>query len=387
MAAMRASADEGYDPRARRAKPSATRPGPAAYAPPVERHPAEATADLRSATSGVPDDLPELDREAEPGGYIVAADDGTRLHFLDWGTPALGAEASDGLADPGGPGRAAGPELPGVLLLHGLTVTAWSWTPVARRLVRATHVVAPDARGHGLSDAPTRGYDAETLALDALAVADASGLLAGPVILAGHGSGAIVAAEVAARLGDACRGLVLVDGGWDVADPVDPPTVEEWLRSIEEPPEVLASMAAFLADRAAFDPATWDGDQERAARASLVELPAGRVVLVARRHVLAATGTTLLEHDPVTALTRVAAPIAAFAAREDADGARTAALDRVSAAVRAAGRPAMTVVAFPVDGHDLLRYRPAAVAGAILDLARRAVMRDARSDPGVPSPR
>jgi hypothetical protein len=145
-------------------------------------------------------------------------------------------------------------------------------------------------------------------------------------------------------------------------------------------------MAAFLADRADFDPATWNDDQERAARASVVELPAGRVVLVARKHVLAAMGQTLLAHDPIAALPRVAAPIVALAARDEADGARTAALDRARAAIHAAGRPAMTVATFPADGHDLVRRRPAVVAGAILDLARGAGARDARSDPGVPSP-
>ena len=52
--------------------------------------------------------------------------------------------------------------------------------------------------------------------------------------------------------------------------------VEEFLRGLDEPPEVMRSMAAFLADREAFDPATWDADQERAARATVVETHAGR---------------------------------------------------------------------------------------------------------------
>ena len=350
-----------------------TRAERAPYAPPVNRQSTDPT-DLIDPADGVrlrATGVPAPDLAIEPEGYIVAADDGTRLHFLDWGTPADGSASA-----------------PGVVVLHGLARTAWSWTPVARRLAGVLHVVAPDGRGHGLSDAPTTGYDLATLADDALAVADASGILPGPTIVAGHGSGAIVAIETAARLGSGCAGLVLVDGGWDAADSDGPPTVDEWLRSIDEPPEVFASMTTFLADRAAFDPATWDADQERAARASVVELPAGRVVLVTRRHVLAAMGETLLAHDPLAELPRISAPIVALAARDDTGGARTAALDRA----RAAGRPAMTVASFPADGHDLVRYRAGIVAGAILDLAHAAGTRGAQPragdtwpDPGVPS--
>ena len=94
---------------------------------------------------GAMEPVPPPDRAAEPDGFVVVVEPGDRIHFLDWG---------------GG----AGPAMPaGVLLIHGLSNTAWSWTPVARRLRAARHVVAMDLRGHGLSDAPTEGYDAGDL--------------------------------------------------------------------------------------------------------------------------------------------------------------------------------------------------------------------------------
>jgi len=62
--------------------------------------------------------------------------------------------------------------------------------------------------------------------------------------------------------------------------------------------------------------------------------------------------------------------IVAMAARDDADGTRTAALRRASSAILAAGRPPVVVIAFPSDGHNLPRHRPDAVAGAILGRAR-----------------
>ena len=108
------------------------------------------------------------------------------------------------------------------------------------------------------------------------------------VVLAGHGFGAIVAAAAAGALGPRCAGLVLVDGGWESLEASTGLDVDEFLRGLDEPPEVMRSMTAFLADRAAFDPATWDADQERAARATVVETHAGRVVPVTRPHVLEA---------------------------------------------------------------------------------------------------
>jgi pimeloyl-ACP methyl ester carboxylesterase len=316
---------------------------------------------------------PPPDPDAEPTGFMVAADDGTRLHFLDWGRPA-----------------AAAPGTPGVVLIHGLARTAWSWAPVARRVAGVAHVVAPDLRGHGLSDAPSDGYDLATLAADALAAAEGAGLLdalpggaPGPapsirssgapgvasLVVAGHGFGAAVAAAYAARLGGRCAGLVLVDGGWDDTDLRDGTTLDEWLRSVEEPPEVLASMVAYLADREGYDPASWDADQERAARAAVVELPARRVVSSARKHAVTAIGGTLLAYDPAEALATVTAPIVALVARDDAEDRRNAALLRAGAAVVAAGRRPLRYRRFAAAGHDLPRYRPDEVAAAILAVA------------------
>ena len=72
-------------------------------------------------------------RTKDPDGFVVVVEPGDRIHFLDWG----------------------GEGTPGVLLIHGLSNTAWSWAPVARRLAAGRHVVAMDMRGHGLSDSTT----------------------------------------------------------------------------------------------------------------------------------------------------------------------------------------------------------------------------------------
>jgi pimeloyl-ACP methyl ester carboxylesterase len=275
-----------------------------------------------------------VDAATEPTGYVVVADSGDRIHFLDWGGPS-------------GPGSGSG-----VVLVHGLSNTAWSWAPVARRVARERRTIAMDLRGHGLSDSPTSRYELETLGGDVVAVAEGSGALAsGEVTLAGHGFGGIVAAWAAAALGERCGRLVLVDGGWDDVAGSTGMEPDEFLRGLDEPPEVLRSMRAYLADRAGFDPATWDADQERAARATVVETPAGRVVPATRPHALVASVETMFLHRPAEILSRVTAPIVALAATTPPPG---------------PDLPPMEVVRLDAVGHNLMRYRPDDVAAAIL---------------------
>ena len=308
--------------------------------------------------------VPEPDATAEPEGFVVVVGAGDRIHFLDWS--GVGVGAADAASAPGG-----GPA-PAVLLIHGLAQTAWTWTPVARRLHGVARVVAMDLRGHGLSDSPTEGYTAETLAEDAVAAAEGSGLLAADgdrVVLAGHGFGAIVAAWAAARLGERCGGLLLVDGGWeDVArtSGLDP---DEFLRGLDEPPEVLRSMANFLADRRDFDPATWDADQERSARATVIEMPSKRVVPATRPHAVAGVVNAMFDYDPSLILPSVSAPIAALVAGERGDDEHSQALAEVQANRAAAGRPLIRVAGLAGAGHSLRRYRPREVSAAILLLA------------------
>ena len=338
--------------------------------------------------------VPSPDASAEPEAYVVILGS-ERIHFLDWGGPAADRAvepARDGTPEPVGR-PAGGRTTPGVLLIHGLAGTAWDWLPVARRLRRRTRVVAMDLRGHGLSDAPTSGYEPEQLAEDVIAVAEGSGLLAddaeaaplpaaplpavppdvrsGQVVLAGHGFGGIVAAWAAAVLGERCAGLVLVDGGWEDLRQTTGMEPDDWLREVAEPPEVMRSMAAFLADRAAFDPTTWDADQERAARATVVEVPAGHLLPAIRPHALARSVEAMFAYRPSLILPAIEAPIVALVAATDGDRSRLAALDAAATALREAGRPPIRVATFPGVGHNLVRHRPVEVSAALLALLGR----------------
>ena len=100
---------------------------------------------------------------------------------------------------------------PAVVLLHGLMGSGACWTRVARALEGAFDVVMPDARGHGGSSAPARGYRYEDLAGDVIALIDALAL-AQPVLV-GHSMGGMTAAVAASRGSGSgrMRALVLVD--------------------------------------------------------------------------------------------------------------------------------------------------------------------------------
>ena len=292
---------------------------------------------------------PGPDTDATPEGYLVTAPDGTRIHFLDWG--GVGA--------------------PGVVLVPGLLEPASSWAPVARRLARARRTVVADLRGQGLSDAPPGGYDLDALAADIVLVAEGSGALdGGPVVLAGHGFGGQVAARAAVMLGASCAGLVLVDGGWERLETTTDLAVDEFLRGLDEPPEVLRTMGAWLADRRAFDPATWDVDQERAARDAVVETAAGHLLRAVRPHVVDAMVRTMFACDPAVVLASLGAPVTALVALGAGDpGARLAELRRTGDARAAAGHGPIRVAGFAGASHNLARYRPADVTASILDAA------------------
>ncbi|HYO42737.1 MAG TPA: alpha/beta hydrolase [Candidatus Limnocylindrales bacterium] len=300
---------------------------------------------------------PDPDPAAEPEGFLVTADDGTRIHFHDWGAPP---------APDGGP-------VAGIVLVPGLLAPAWSWAPVARRLALVRRTVVADLRGHGLSDAPQSGYALATLAADVVVVAEGSGALdGGAVVLAGHGFGAMVAAGAAALLGGRCAGLVLVDGGWERVEETAGVDVEAFLRGLDEPPEVLRSMDAWLADRRAFDPASWDADQERAARDGVVETAAGHVLRSVRPHVIDAVVRSMFGYEPAQVLAAVPAPVTALVAFATGDvDQRLAELRRTAVARAAAGLEPIRVAGFPTDAHNLMRYRPAEVAAAILNAEGR----------------
>ncbi len=294
--------------------------------------------------------------DVEPESMVVTIQSGERIHYLDWSARQEGRP---------------------IVLVHGLTRTGWSWLPVARCVAPRHPVVAPDLRGHGASDAPLSGYDLGSLALDVLTVMAGRGWgesVAGPpAVVAGHGLGAMVAVQMARLQPASVAGLALVDGGWESMLEATRMLPMQLVEAMAEPPEVLASMDAWLADRRAFDADSWDADQEVAARAQVIETHAGRVGLVTKGSVIRRVVEAMYAYEPQASLAEVRCPVGVLVAdaptADDEDQReRLLALEDVQRARAAAGLPPAQVRRLAGAGHDLVRYRPTAVAEVIAEL-------------------
>lgn len=106
---------------------------------------------------------------------------------------------------------------PPLVLAHGATDNGLCWTRLARVLESEYDVVIPDARGHGLSDAPEGDYSAAARAADLAGVIEALGLTR-PVV-GGHSMGAGTVLRLVADYPDIARGAILEDPGLRAAQP------------------------------------------------------------------------------------------------------------------------------------------------------------------------
>jgi pimeloyl-ACP methyl ester carboxylesterase len=98
---------------------------------------------------------------------------------------------------------------PPMLCLHGRWGRGQTWADLMLRYRDRYRVLAPDQRGHGLSDKPVARYASEDMA------ADASGLLrklgVGPAIVVGHSMGGRIAAHLAAIYPEQVKALAVLD--------------------------------------------------------------------------------------------------------------------------------------------------------------------------------
>ncbi len=168
-----------------------------------------------------------------------------RLHVREWGDPRR----------------------PLLLLVHGLASTSHMFDLIAPPLAQHFHVVAPDQRGHGLSDKPAGGYDFETISADLDHLLDAYG--ADQALIAGHSWGAYTLVYYAATRPQRVTKAALLDGGlrvfrdlypsWDeAAVALAPPTYDhqtvadiehmiefDWLGSIFRPELLPLALSIF----------------------------------------------------------------------------------------------------------------------------------------------
>jgi pimeloyl-ACP methyl ester carboxylesterase len=130
-----------------------------------------------------------------------------------WFTAALAAPVEVGAVAVDGTEvsyRAFGDNLSsGLVLVHGGAAHARWWDHVAPMLATDRRVVAVDLSGHGDSGRRDH-YSLDGWAREVVAVADAAGIAAPPVI-AGHSMGGFVALRAAGIYGTQLEGIVVID--------------------------------------------------------------------------------------------------------------------------------------------------------------------------------
>lgn len=98
---------------------------------------------------------------------------------------------------------------PLMLFFHGITSNSAVFAPLTAGLSDRFTTIAVDQRGHGLSDKPEGGYEANDYAGDIAALIRT--LDRGPAILVGHSLGSRNSVTAAARYPDLVRSVVAID--------------------------------------------------------------------------------------------------------------------------------------------------------------------------------
>lgn len=96
-----------------------------------------------------------------------------------------------------------------MLFVHGFGGKASQWRYQLQHFSNNYRVIAPDLRGHGLSDKPRAGYTMPELLEDLQAVLDSLGV-SDPVVLIGHSFGGAIATEFANAYPQRLSHLILV---------------------------------------------------------------------------------------------------------------------------------------------------------------------------------
>jgi 3-oxoadipate enol-lactonase len=106
--------------------------------------------------------------------------------------------------------RAAGAgRSPALLLIHGFPLDNHLWDAQLRGLAAEAHVIAPDLRGHGRSDAPAGPYTMEQHADDLAGLLDHLGIQG--AVVAGLSMGGYIAFALWRRHPGRVQGLILLD--------------------------------------------------------------------------------------------------------------------------------------------------------------------------------
>lgn len=161
-----------------------------------------------------------------------------------------------------------------VLALHGLTANLRSYEHIAAGLGGRHRLLAMDLRGRGLSGKPATGYSLDHHCRDIKAVL--AGLSLPRAVVMGHSLGAYIGLAFAAKHTDLAAGLILLDGGAELAPPQWGKVATGIQPSVDRLGKVMPSLEAYLdlARRAPYAK-PWNQGMENYFRYDVEEVPGG----------------------------------------------------------------------------------------------------------------
>jgi pimeloyl-ACP methyl ester carboxylesterase len=154
-----------------------------------------------------------------------------------------------------------GGDKPPLVLCHGATDNGMCWVRVTKALEADYDVIMPDARGHGLSEAPEKGYGPDEQAADLAGVIEV--LKLGRPAIGGHSMGANTSLYAAASYPGLVRCAILEDPPLrsDIGQRT-PEELQAWraqmLKTAEE--RKAKSIEAIVADGRRDNP-TWSAEE------------------------------------------------------------------------------------------------------------------------------
>ena len=266
---------------------------------------------------------------------------------------------------------------PPLLAIHGSAGHAYGLTALGEHLAPEVRFLAIDLRGHGFSDKPPTGYGLDDHVEDVLQLIT-SLRLHRPVLL-GHSIGGAIATFIAAALGGACGGLILLDAV--VGD-----------RSfVERASFVVGEFGTALEHRFKTfdeyhdrwgherDQSVWGRWLERSDRMELAPLPDGTFRRRALRLALETEWASVAAADSLGALARVRAPVLVVHATGPWIDGPYLDHETVRGQVDTA-RTAKLFVAEESSHSDVIRQPSAALLAAILEFVVDARTADAKDD-------
>jgi pimeloyl-ACP methyl ester carboxylesterase len=233
-----------------------------------------------------------------------------------------------------------------VLLIHGISSSGASWTPILAGLGGSFTPVTIDLRGHGQSGRPATGYLYDDYAGDIAATIDALGMVR-PLIV-GHSLGGLVALRWAAMHPDDAAAIVIEESplrsGEDFRAPFD-----RWIAQNAMPVEELAGLYREKNPALTHDQALQ--------RAGIMTGTAPAVFTELRDDSLANEGT-----DRIADFERIASPILFIRGEPDL-GSMVHPGDLAGFSARLEN---VTVVPLPGVGHNIHGEMPEAFLGVVV---------------------